>query len=170
MSAGSSYPIHLQRLQPWRCPLCIFWQPFGFLCHYYLKTNLRHKQPCTQRNIFGSHWLLNVQTLVARAKNELFWKQVSYFTDSACQYWSTVHKFLHHSHASPSSPSLLRLAPPQKKIKDCCRFDTFLVSLSTPQLLSKLYLVCFEYSWAESLVLLYICIYIVILYCTCFVT
>ena len=129
-------------------------------------------QPCTQRNIFGSHWLLNVQTLVARAKNELFWKQVSYFTDSACQYWSTVHKFLHHSHASPSSPSLLRLAPPPKKIKDCCRFDTFLVSLSTPQLLSKLYLVCFEYSWAESLVLLYICscIYIVILYCTCFVT
>ena len=72
-------------------------------------------QPCTQRNIFGSHWLLNVQTLVARAKNELFWKQVSYFTDSACQYWSTVHKFLHHSHASPSSPSLLRLAPPPKK-------------------------------------------------------
>ena len=106
--------------------------------------SLTSQQPCTQRNIFGSHWLLNVQTSVARAKNELFWKQVSYFTDSACQYWSTVHKFLHHSHASPSSPSLLRLPPP-KKIKDCCRFDTFLVSLSTPQLLSKLYLVFFEY-------------------------
>ena len=58
---------------------------------------------------------------------------------TACQYWSTVHKFLHHSHASPSSPSLLRLDPPQKKSKIVAdlRFDTFLVSLSTPQLLSK---------------------------------
>ena len=45
------------------------------------------------------------------------------------------NKFLHHSHASPSSPSLLRLAhfPPQKKKKSKIvadlRFDIFLVSL-----------------------------------------
>ena len=104
-------------------------QPDPITCH---RTVLHFGQPCTQRNIFGSHWLLSVQTLVARANmnfSENKTLQVSYFTDSACQYWSTVHKFLHHSHASPSSPSLLRLAlPPPKKIKDCCRFTLWHLS------------------------------------------
>ena len=94
-----------------------------------------------------------------------------YFTDSACQYWSTVPQ------VSPPFTCLTIITifaplspPPQKsKIVADLRFDTFLVSLSTLQLLSKLYLVCFEYSWAENLVLLYICIYIDTLYCTCFV-
>ena len=91
-------------------------------------------QPCTQRNIFGSHWLPNVQTLVARAnmnfsENTYHTLQILLVSTEAL-----FHKFLHHSHASPSSPSLFRLAPipPQKKktkiVADLC-FDIFLVSL-----------------------------------------
>ena len=74
-------------------------------------------QPCTQRNIFGSHWLLNVQTSVARvnmnfSENKYHTLQILLVSTEAL-----FHKLLHHSHASPSSPSLLRLAPPppQKK-------------------------------------------------------
>ena len=90
---------------------------------------LHHRQPCTQRNIFGSHWLLNVQTLVARAnmnfsENKYHTLQILLVSTEAPLF----HKFLHHSHASPSSPSLLRLAPPPKKFKACCRFTLWHLS------------------------------------------
>ena len=59
-------------------------------------------QPCTQRNIFGSHWLLNVQTLVATAnmnfsENKYHTLQILLVsTEALFTSSSTIHMPHHH--------------------------------------------------------------------------
>ena len=83
-----------------------------------------YTQPCTQRNIFGSHWLLSVQTLVARANIWTFLK-TSIILHRFC-----LSVLKHCSQVSPPFTCLtiitifaLLSPPPPKKIKDCCRFS-----------------------------------------------
>ena len=61
-------------------------------------------QPCTQRNIFGSHWLLSVQTLVATAnmnfsENKYHTLQILLVsTEALFTSFSTIHMPHHHHH------------------------------------------------------------------------
>ena len=78
-------------------------------------------QPCTQRNIFGSHWLLNVQTLIARPGQ-------TFLKTSIILYRFCLSVLKHCWQVSPPFTCLTiitifaLLSSPPPKIKDCCRF------------------------------------------------
>ena len=85
----------------------ISWLTFHLWGHFEkLRINLRAcpYQPCTQRNIFGSHWLLSVQTLVARAnmnfsENKYHTLQILLVsTEALFTSFSTIHMPHHHHH------------------------------------------------------------------------